>query len=642
MRFDLTIGAKLAIAYGLFLAPIASLAYQMVSDKEANIEFAQKEIAGVHYIAEVRGVQDAVVRGVDMAGLIEKIRANEKTRGADLKTAEATDALLKALADIDRGAAAQAAADLIGKAADGSNLTLDPDLDSFYTQDALTVKVPAAVAGVASLAATIAGTAGHELPISDQVSIGVQVGALRPTLDGLASDIDSAVRGNPDKTVDGAVTASVTKVTETAKAVLASLNDHAKAANAQTIAVSLLDAIAAAGAADAGEVEHLLKARIAHVRWAEMVNGGVALALFLTAVVYVLIAVQRGAINPLRTLTETMRRLATHDLTAEIGGLGRGDELGGMARAVRVFKDSMIETDRLHAEQDAGQRRQTERGQKIEASVADFETMISEVVNTVSSSATELQSTAQSMAATSEETSRQSTSVAAASEQATRNVQAVASATEELSVSVREIGQQVAHTSDVIKEAVRQAMQSNEQVQGLTSTAEKIGDVVRIISDIAGQTNLLALNATIEAARAGDAGKGFVVVASEVKALATQTTKATQEIATQIKEIQEATQIAAHSIQSVTETIGKVNETATAIASSVEEQGAAAQEISRNVLQAAQGTREVSGNITGVSEAAHQTGAAATQVLASAAELAKNGETLKVRVESFLRDVRAA
>src|ERR1700676_3298781 len=164
MRFDLTIGAKLAIAYGLFLAPIAFLAYQMVSDKEANIEFAQKEISGVHYIAEVRGVQDAVVRGVDMAGLTEKIRANEETRGADLKTAEATNALLKALADTDRGAAAQAAADLIGKAADGSNLTLDPDLDSYYTQDALTVKVPAAIAGVASLAATVAGTAGHELP----------------------------------------------------------------------------------------------------------------------------------------------------------------------------------------------------------------------------------------------------------------------------------------------------------------------------------------------------------------------------------------------------------------------------------------------------------------------------------------------
>jgi methyl-accepting chemotaxis protein len=221
-------------------------------------------------------------------------------------------------------------------------------------------------------------------------------------------------------------------------------------------------------------------------------------------------------------------------------------------------------------------------------------------------------------------------------------VQAVASATEELSASVREIGQQVTQAGSMIQEGVRQTIQSNEQVQGLASTAEKIGDVVRIISDIAGQTNLLALNATIEAARAGDAGKGFAVVASEVKALATQTAKATEEIATQIKTIQEATRLAAHSIQSVTETISKVNETAIAIASAIEEQGAATQEISRNVLQAAQGTQEVSGNITGVSQAAQQTGVAATQVLASAGELSKDGETLKAQVQTFLREVRAA
>jgi len=202
--------------------------------KESNIDFAKKEITGVRYIAEVRGVQDAVVRGAGMAGLIERIQANETARGADLKTAAAATALLKALAGTDRGEAAQAAADLIGKSADGSNLTLDPDLDSFYTQDALTVKLPTAVAGVAALTSAVARTAGHAVSVADQVTIGVQVGALRPTLDSLASDIDSAVQGNPDKTVDGAVTASVAKVTETAKAVLASLDDHARAADART------------------------------------------------------------------------------------------------------------------------------------------------------------------------------------------------------------------------------------------------------------------------------------------------------------------------------------------------------------------------------------------------------------------------
>jgi methyl-accepting chemotaxis protein len=218
----------------------------------------------------------------------------------------------------------------------------------------------------------------------------------------------------------------------------------------------------------------------------------------------------------------------------------------------------------------------------------------------------------------------------------------VASAAEELSASIREIGRQVHQAADIIQKGVRQTVQSNEQVKGLTAAAEKVGDVVKLISDIAGQTNLLALNATIEAARAGDAGKGFAVVASEVKALATQTARATQEIATQIKTIQEATQSAAESIQSVTETIGEVSETATAIASAVEEQGVATQEISRNVLEAARGTEEVSGNITSVRVAARQTATAAARVLTSAGELSGNGEKLKAQVQVFLNEVRAA
>ena len=348
-------------------------------------------------------------------------------------------------------------------------------------------------------------------------------------------------------------------------------------------------------------------------------------------------------VKPIGRMTASMARLAGGDKTVAIVGGDRSDEIGSMAKAVQVFKDNMIETDRLRAEQETQkQRAEQGRRQAMLDLATMFESKVGNIVHGVASAATELQSTAQSMAATSEETTRRSTTVTAAAEQATQNVQTVAAATEELSASIREISQQVAQAAGIIQDGVRQTIQSNEQVQGLARTAEKIGDVVRIISDIAGQTNLLALNATIEAARAGEAGKGFAVVASEVKTLANQTAKATDEIAEQIKAIQEATQIAAQSIQSVTETIGKVNETATSIASAVEEQGAATQEISRNVLQAAQGTQEVSGNIANVSEAAQQTGTAATQVLAAADELSRNGETLKAQVEGFLHDVRAA
>jgi len=297
--------------------------------------------------------------------------------------------------------------------------------------------------------------------------------------------------------------------------------------------------------------------------------------------------------------------------------------------AISVYQEAMLE-DRA------------KRQRIVDGLIQSFENNVAVVLGAVSSAATEMRETAQSMSTTSDGTSRQATAVAAASEQATQNVQTVASATEELSASIKEISQQVMQTSRMVGAAVGQAGESNQQVQGLTAAAQKIGEVVKIIADIAGQTNLLALNATIEAARAGEAGKGFAVVASEVKALATQTAKATEEIAGQIRAIQEATQSSAQSIQSISDTIGRVNETATTIASAVEEQGAATQEIARNVQEAARGTSEVSSNIGGVSLAAQETGAAAAQVLSAAGELSRNGEQLKLQVETFLREVRAA
>jgi methyl-accepting chemotaxis protein len=194
----------------------------------------------------------------------------------------------------------------------------------------------------------------------------------------------------------------------------------------------------------------------------------------------------------------------------------------------------------------------------------------------------------------------------------------------------------------MIGDAVNQAGQSNEQVRGLTAAAQKIGDVVKIIADIASQTNLLALNATIEAARAGEAGKGFAVVASEVKALADQTAKATDEIAGQVKAIQEATMSSAQSIQGIAQTISAVSDTATAIAAAVQQQGAATLEIARNAQEATRGTQEVSSGIGSIDGNSRKAGSDAAGVLASANQLSENGSVLRQQVESFLREVRAA
>jgi len=346
--------------------------------------------------------------------------------------------------------------------------------------------------------------------------------------------------------------------------------------------------------------------------------------------------------RPIVRTTDTMGRLAKHDLSVAIEGADRKDEVGHMARAVQVFKDSMIEGDRLAAEQKAEQVKKEQRAKTVEGYIAEFDSSVASVLQMVSSASTELQTTAQSMSATAEETSRQATAVAAASEQASTNVQTVASAAEELSSSIAEIGRQVSESNRIANQATDQANQTNREIQVLAEAAQRIGDVVKLITDIAGQTNLLALNATIEAARAGDAGKGFAVVASEVKGLANQTAKATEEISAKIAEMQAATTSSVQAVNSIGETIGRINEIATTIASAVEEQGAATKEIARNVQQASAGTNEVSSNISGVTRAATDTGAAASQVLGASGELSKQSETLRSQVDGFLAKIRAA
>ena len=351
----------------------------------------------------------------------------------------------------------------------------------------------------------------------------------------------------------------------------------------------------------------------------------------------------RGMAKPIQALETAMHAITSGKHELVVPGAERADEIGSMAKAVEILKDGLIESTRLRAAQEE-QRAAAglERRDMMDALATKFETGVGTVVEAVGSAVGELRTTAQAMAATAEEATRQTATVAAASEEASQSAQAVAAAVEELNASIGEIAQQVNQSAKIAGAAVDQANSANSEVQGLALAAQKIGDVVKLISEIAAQTNLLALNATIEAARAGEAGRGFAVVASEVKALASQTSKATDEISAQIGAIQGATQSSVEAIQGITTTIGRVNEIASAIAAAVEEQGAATREIARNVAEAARGTGEVSENISGVNEAARETGGSATRVVDSAAALSRNGETLKVQVDSFLREVRAA
>jgi methyl-accepting chemotaxis protein len=346
--------------------------------------------------------------------------------------------------------------------------------------------------------------------------------------------------------------------------------------------------------------------------------------------------------RPLSQMTREMSKLAKGELDIAIVGADRTDEVGGLAKSLAVFKDNAMTARRLEAEQREEQLRKEERQRAIEGYIATFDVQVSEALQALTAASAEMHATAGSMTATAEETSRQATAVANASTEASSNVQTVAVATEELHASISEISRQVAQASETANLAVAETNRTNETVQGLAAAALKIGEVISLIQNIASQTNLLALNATIEAARAGESGKGFAVVATEVKALATQTAKATEDISAQISAIQHETGNAVAAIKTIGTTIAQMSEIATAISAAVEQQSAATRDISQNIQEVSRGTSEVSANVGSVNEAANETGAAATEVLTAADDLSHQSEKLRTDVNTFLGLIRAA
>jgi methyl-accepting chemotaxis protein len=352
--------------------------------------------------------------------------------------------------------------------------------------------------------------------------------------------------------------------------------------------------------------------------------------------------IARGITRPVAGMTQAMQQLASGDTAVVVPALDHTDEVGSMAKAVQVFKENAIERVRLQADQAKQQEERIARATHLAGLVESFGQEVTGVLQAIGGASTQMQATSQSMSATAEETSRQATAVAAATEQASSNVQTVASAAEELATSVREIGRQMSESHNMTRDATNEAERTQATVRGLAQAAEKIGEIVDLINSIAAQTNLLALNATIEAARAGEAGRGFAVVASEVKSLAGQTARATEDIAGQISAVRREIGTTVGAIETIVEMIGRMNEIAASIAAAVEQQNAATEEIARNVEQAALGTRDVSSSIGGVSRAAFDTGTAATQVLQAAAALSEQSETMRRSVDAFIENVRAA
>ncbi|TGD97367.1 methyl-accepting chemotaxis protein [Methylobacterium nonmethylotrophicum] len=462
--------------------------------------------------------------------------------------------------------------------------------------------------------------------------------ALDAAADALTNQAETILYGDIDAEAQKVLRALSEKV----RGFKDSIPEIVKANEAQGAILADLDRrsaalVSAAQGIGAGELAQLAAERH-RALW--LLAGGVALACAIGAALALMIG--RGITRPIDQLSGAMRALAGGDLATEVPAQGRRDEIGAMAGTVRVFREALVakdEADRASAQEAAAK---AERAARLDAVTRSFEANVVAMTETLAEAAAGMEATARTMTQAAETTNGRSTEVAGAAEQTLANVQMVAAASEELSVSIGGIAAQVAQSSDIARTAVDQARRTDETVQRLVKSADQIGDIVALISSIASQTNLLALNATIEAARAGEAGRGFAVVAAEVKDLASQTSRATAEIAQQIGHIQETTSGVVQAIREISGVIEQMSEIAGGVAGAVDQQGSATQEIARNVQHAAQGTQAVTTGIVAVQREAGSTGAAAAEVLGAADRLGRYAADLEREVAEFLKGVKAA
>ena len=640
--FRLKVAHKLAISACAFAAPLAFILWSLVAQQGIAISFAAREVAGTRYLTGLTAVQEAAAsssldRVAGLPRLADPVAALEASRGTGLDTAAQANVVIAAFrepAGLER--ARSSLRDLIVRIGDRSNLILDNVLATYYLTDVTLNRLPDAVDRLADLTLEQRGGA---MDTEKRAQFLVGLGSLVADLDGMDASLASVGQTRAGNAIHAALDEEYRALRGDLGVFVKSLKDTGADV---TAAKGLIAETARFDRHATGELSHLLKQRVSDLRMAQLRVFGITVLLFALAVTAMLVVVRRGITGPLLGLNRATLRLADGELQTEVPIVASADEVGDMSRALGVFRARLIEARDVQAAREADQAARAARTTRLEKLSLAFEARVAEMTAIQSCAATELQATAQSMSSTAARTNQQASAVASAAEEASAGVQTVAAAAEQLAASISEISRQVAQSSEITGKAVTDARRTDIIVRALAEGAQKIGQVVDLITVIAGQTNLLALNATIEAARAGHAGKGFAVVASEVKNLAQQTTRATMEIGTQISHIQNATTEAVEAISSIGMTIEEISAIATTIAAAVVEQGLATAEIAHSVQRTAASAHEVTANVIAVSQIASSTGTAAGQVLTAATDLSEQSRQLTSEVNGFVATVRAA
>lgn len=642
----LTIAHKLGLASLLFLVPIAYLLWALIAQQDIAIDFATKENVGNDYLRGLARIHLALTgQAIDshqtMPTDLPRIADLEARFGGGMESAELAAKAAQSLADAKPNTLdTSALRDLIGRVGDKSNLILDPDLDSYYAMDLVVVKMPDLIDRLRDMAEISRKVwQDGKIDTTEQVDFFVSLGGLKSLLDGIDGDVASGYSGN----ADGSLKANLDPSYLALKQGMAGLVDLVgKSAVDEATATKDLAAAQLFYSTASSELERLLNKRISGFRHDQLETLVVTGILFLLVASIVLYTVRRTVIRPVNQLTASMTRLAGGDLDISIDLASRQDEVGNMGRALTVFHENALKKRELEASQQAEWERRQKRQEFFEDVAQRFDAQVGEHLQSLASAATQLDSTARDLLEHADNTNGSAVLAASNATTATENSQTVASAAVELAASSDEIASQVNQTTDTAARAVKEATQARKIMDGLTQVSRDVGSVINFITEIASQTNLLALNATIEAARAGDAGKGFAVVAHEVKQLAGQTSKATDDISTKLAAVDAATKDAGQVMERLAKIIEDINMSSSVIASAVTEQGAATAEISRNVTQAADRTQEVSQKMDMVTQSAAYTKEASNDLIVASTDLSNRTSTLRGVVETFLSEIKMA